>query len=185
MLLDLYGDGKNSLLFQSLATGFKEAHLQDKVMFEVVPADKVGQKFKDAVKDQYNAKFLDDADIIIRFAVPKDDASGQDDGQEEEVSSPEKPEEEKEETEEKVEVKDGDTEEKKTVKKTETVNEAETTATGAELDKKIIDTVERRLFQKDSPDKVELTKLDDYMDGYDVSFIKVSLKDDVSSSGGE
>ena len=69
MILNLYGvDG---LVFQTLASGFREAHLENKLKFEVVEAKKVGSKFKEAVKKAYNAKFLDDADMIIRFAEPK------------------------------------------------------------------------------------------------------------------
>lgn len=77
MLLNLYGD--SGLVFQVLATGFKEAHLQDKLKFEVVEVERVGQKFKDAVKKTYNAKFLDDADMVIRFAEPKADEPVEDD----------------------------------------------------------------------------------------------------------
>ena len=101
MLLNLYGD--EGLVFQTLATGFKEAHLQDKIKFDVVEAEKVGQKFKEAVKKAYNAKFLDDADMVIRFAIPSQ----------------------------------------------EPVEDTE---------------------------KIELSDLEGYLEGYDVSFIKVSLK---------
>jgi hypothetical protein len=66
MLINLYGS--KGLVFQTLATGFNEAHIQDKIKFDVVEADKVGSKFKEAVKKAYNAKFLDDADMVIRFA---------------------------------------------------------------------------------------------------------------------
>jgi len=157
MLLKQYGT--DGLVFQILATGFKEAHLQDSLKFEVVEADKVGAKFRDAVKEAYNAKFLDDADMVIRFAVPKKEApveepAGQsDDG---ENADPDK---------QPAENSDGDD-----------VKEAEVSATGADLKKKIIDTVARCLYQTDK-NKVELSDLDGFMDGYDVSFIKVSLKD--------
>ena len=170
MLLNLYGD--SGLVFQVLATGFKEAHLQDKLRFEVVEAEKVGQKFRDAVKKTYNAKFLDDADMVIRFAEPKVEEpaeepvgdeegengdSAQDDSTEEKTQTPEK----------------GDEGE---------VNEAETTASGAELKKKIIDTVKRCLYQQDS-DKIELSDLDGFIEGYNVSFIKVSFKSKDSAVG--
>ena len=66
MILDLYGE--RGLVFQVLATGFKEAHLQDKLKFDVVRTKDVGSKFKEAVKKLYNAKYLDDSDMVIRFA---------------------------------------------------------------------------------------------------------------------
>lgn len=166
MLLNLYGD--SGLVFQVLATGFKEAHLQDRLRFEVVEAEKVGQKFRDAVKKTYNAKFLDDADMVIRFAEPKveepvgDEEGGegdsvQADSSEEKTQTPEK---------------GGDGE----------VNEAKTTASGAELKKKIIDTVKRCLYQQDA-DKIELSDLDGLVEGYNVSFIKVSFKSKDSAGG--
>jgi len=161
MLISLYG--KNGLVFQTIAAGFKEGHLQDKLKFDVVEKDKVGAGFKEAVKKTYNAKFLDDADMVIRFAIPK-------------AAPVEEPEEEQPEgEEEKVEV---DVEEKPAEENPEAdVTEAETTAEGADLKKKIIDTVKRRLFQTDA-DKIELSDLDGYLEGYDVCFIKVSIKED-------
>lgn len=86
MLLNLYGD--NGLVFNILATGFKEAHLQDKLKFDVVEAEKVGAKFKEAVKKAYNAKFLDDADMVIRFAEPNQ-APASDDGSQDNAGSEE------------------------------------------------------------------------------------------------
>lgn len=198
MLVNLYGD--RGLVFQALATGFKEAHLQDKIKFEVVEADKVGSKFKEAVKKAYNAKFLDDADMVIRFAEPIQ-AQPEQGGEEEqspevddnaqkapeETTSPEenseqkpeeqKPEEEKPEGEkEQAPEENGEEGKDKDDKKKENVNEAETTATGTELKKKIIDTVKRCLFQDDES-KIELSDLQGFINGYNISFIKVSLKE--------
>lgn len=165
MFISLYG--KNGLVFQTIAAGFKEGHLQDKLKFDVVEKDKVGAGFKDAVKKTYNAKFLDDADMVIRFAIPK--ATPVEEPEEEQ------PKEEPPEEEEKVEV---DVEEQPAEENPEAdVKEAETTAEGADLKKKIIDTVKRRLFQTDA-DKIELSDLDGYLEGYDVCFIKVSIKED-------
>ena len=160
MLLNLYGE--NGLVFQVLATGFKEAHLQDKLKFDVVEVEKVGSKFKDAVKKAYNAKFLDDADMILRFAEKKVDEEQpeQDDENVEDNTT--------EDTEKTQTPEDGKSKEK--------VDEAETTASGAELKKKIIDTVKRCLYQDDA-EKIELSDLDGYLEGYTVSFIKVSLKE--------
>ena len=161
MLLNLYGDG---LVFQALATGFKEAHIQDRLKFEVVEAEKVGQKFKDAVKKAYNAKFLDDADMVIRFA----EQAQQEPEPEPEEKPEEKPEEAPEEKPE--ETPEGDSEE---------VSEAETTAQGADFRKKVINTVKRCLYVADA-DKVELYDLEDFLDGYKVYFLKVSIKDQES-----
>jgi hypothetical protein len=205
MLVNLYGD--RGLVFQTLATGFKEAHLQDKIKFDVVEADKVGSKFKEAVKEAYNAKFLDDADMIIRFAEPvqaQPEQGGEgeqppaegDNAQptpdettppeenveqkpeeqkpEKNAGAEEKPEEEKPES-EKEQAPEEKPEEKKDDKK-EKVNEAETTASGTDLKKKIVDTVKRCLFQDDES-KIELSDLQGFIDGYNVSFIKVSLKE--------
>lgn len=64
----------------------------------------------------------------------------------------------------------------------EAVNEAETNASGAELKKKIIDTVKRCLYQQDA-DKIELSDLDGFIEGHNVYFIKVSLKSKDSAGG--
>lgn len=168
MLLNLYGD--NGLVFNILATGFKEAHLQDKLKFDVVETEKVGAKFKEAVKKAYNAKFLDDADMIIRFAEPTQ-APTSDEGSQENTDSDETQDTGAEENAQDT----GDTEnaggseEKK-------VNEAESNATGVDLKKKIIDTVARCLYQEDK-NKIELSDLEGFIEGYNVSFVKVSLKE--------
>lgn len=102
--------------------------------------------------------------MVIRFAIPK-------------AAPVEEPDEEQPEGEEEENV-EVDVEEKPTGENPEAdVNEAETTAEGADLKKKIIDTVKRRLFQTDA-DKIELSDLDGYLEGYDVCFIKVSIKED-------
>lgn len=212
MLVNLYGD--RGLVFQALATGFTEAHIQDKIKFDVVEASKVGSKFKEAVKKAYNAKFLDDADMVIRFAEPiaaqpaPDEQNG---GAEEQTQPPEenagggeeqnpeppkeqKPEENPEEQKPEENPEEQKPEEKPEEQKPEEnaggeeqkpedgkdgkkkVNEAETTATGPDLKKKILDTVKRCLYQEDES-KIEISDLQGYMDGYNISFIKVSLKE--------
>lgn len=207
MLLNQYGT--DGLVFQILATGFKEAHLQDKLKFQVAEADKVGAKFKEAVKNAYNAKFLDDADMVIGFQIPKQEAPveqpNDEQGQEEQAqkdqapdnqpedngndanaegnkenAEPEKKEPEQngeEQSDKGDENQDQNKDDGKGDEKKEEVKEAETSATGADLKKKIIDTVARCLYQEDK-NKVELSDLDGYKDGYDVCFIKVSLKED-------
>ena len=175
MLINLYGD--KGLVFQTLASGFKEAHLQDKLKFDVVAADKVGADFKEAVKNAYNAKFLDDADMIIRFAEPVEQTTGpeedengeaktdgQENGSEQETADDEG-------KSEQAPSKEGSDDEKANV------SEAETTASGADLKKKVIDTIKRRLFISDADD-VELSDLDGFKEGYNVFFTKVSIKDD-------
>ena len=170
MIIDLYGE--KGLVFQVLATGFKEAHLQDKLKFDVVRTKDIGSKFKEAVKKLYNAKYLDDSDMVIRFAEivkhqeeePKDEETS--DEETKDVNTDE--------------VKSDSEEEKKDETSDETkeeVNEAETSASGADLKKKITDTVKRCLFQEDT-DKVELMDLEGYLEGYNVYFVKVSLKND-------
>lgn len=165
MLINLYGD--HGLIFQILATGFKEAHLQDKFKFEVVESEKVGSKFKEAVKKAYNAKFLDDADMVIRFAEanqsPTDDQQNQDDGQQTDGNK-----DDSKQTDDQQQGGDGG-------EKQADTNEAETSASGVDLKKKIVDTVKRCLFQEDA-EKIELVDLEGYLEGYNVSFIKVSLK---------
>lgn len=175
MILDLYGE--KGLVFQVLATGFKEAHLQDKLKFDVIRTKDVGSKFKEAVKKLYNAKYLDDSDMVIRFAEivkhqeeePKDEETS--DEETKDVNTDE--------------VKSDGEEEKKDENKEE-VNEAETSASGAGLKKKIADTVKRCLFQEDNDEdndkednnKVEIMGLEGYLEGYNVYFVKVSLKND-------
>lgn len=164
MLLNLYGD--EGLVFQTLATGFKEAHLQDKIKFDVVEAEKVGQKFKDAVKKAYNAKFLDDADMVIRFAIPSQEPVEQADGENQDSEGQDQGSDSENQNAEQQAAGDENKEE---------TNEAQTTNSVVELKKKIVDTVKRCLFQQDT-EKIELSDLEGYLEGYDVSFIKVSLK---------
>ena len=168
MLLNLYGD--NGLVFNILATGFKEAHLQDKLKFDVVETEKVGAKFKEAVKKAYNAKFLDDADMVIRFAEPK--APTSDEGSQENTDSDETQDTGAEENAQDT----GDTENAGGSEEKKEVNEAESNATGVDLKKKIIDTVARCLYQEDK-NKIELSDLEDFIEGYNISFVKVSLKE--------
>ena len=226
MIVDLFGVKG---LFTSLITrGFVESHLKDKLKFEVVPKDDVGQKFKDAVKKEFNANFLDDSDFIVRFAIPKvekdpeedNEETDQDKDQEEEKDventddSKEESKDNKEEVNESVKVQDlsksvglqtigskkqsspkkakcvKETEKKSDKKscdknsddkagkkenKKEDIEEAETTATGAELKKKIIENIKRTMHSDD--DQIELNDLPDYMEGYDVCFVKIGLND--------
>ena len=226
MIVDLFGVKG---LFTSLITrGFVESHLKDKLKFEVVPKDDVGQKFKDAVKKEFNANFLDDSDFIVRFAIPKaekdpeEDNEETDQGEENDVEnkddSKEDSEDDKEEVNESVKVQDlsksvglqaigskkqsspkkvkcvketerksdkkscdknsddkADKKENKKENKKEDIEEAETTATGAELKKKIIENIKRTMHSDD--DQIELNDLPDYMEGYDVCFVKIGLND--------
>ena len=204
MIVDLFGVKG---LFTSLITrGFVESHLKDKLKFEVVPKDDVGQKFKDAVKKEFNANFLDDSDFIVRFAIPKVEKDPEEDN--EETDQEEK---DQEEVNESIKVQDlsksvglqtigakkSSTKKQKCVKETEKksdkkedkksedkgskntdgdkedIEEAETTATGAELKKKIIENIKRTLHSDD--DNIELSDLPDYMEGYDVCFVKIGL----------
>lgn len=226
MIVDLFGVKG---LFTSLITrGFVESHLKDKLKFEVVPKDDVGQKFKDAVKKEFNANFLDDSDFIVRFAIPKvekdpeEDNEETDQGEENDVEnkddSKEDSEDDKEEVNESVKVQDlsksvglqaigskkqsspkkakcvketekkpdkkscdknsddkADKKENKKENKKEDIEEAETTATGAELKKKIIENIKRTMHSDD--DQIELNDLPGYMEGYDVCFVKIGLND--------
>lgn len=90
MLVNLYGN--YGLIFQSLATGFNEAHAENNLKFSVVKKDDLDANFTEAVKKAYNAKFLDDADAIIRFAEPVQAQPEQ--GQEEQGGQEEPPPEE-------------------------------------------------------------------------------------------
>ena len=234
MIVDLFGVKG---LFTSLITrGFVESHLKDKLKFEVVPKDDVGQKFKDAVKKEFNANFLDDSDFIVRFAIPKEEKDPEEDNeevdkeedkdQEEEKDvenkddSKEDSEDDKEEVNESVKVQDlsksvglqaigskkqsspkkakcvKETEKKSDKKscdknsddkadkkenKKEDIEEAETTATGAELKKKVIENIKRTMHSND--DQIELNDLPGYMEGYDVCFIKIGLNDKNKKKG--
>ena len=104
----------------------------------------------------------DDEDLEVK---PEDDLETL---ETEDEKPEEKPEDEK---------KEDKKEEKKDDKK-EKVNESSnsSSATGTDLKKKIIDTVKRCLFQEDES-KIELSDLQGFIDGYNVSFIKVSLKE--------
>ena len=220
MIVDLFGVKG---LFTSLITrGFVESHLKDKLKFEVVPKDDVGQKFKDAVKKEFNTNFLDDSDFIVRFAIPKvekdpeedNEETDQEDNDQEEKDTEKKDDQEEkdqEEVNESIKVQDlsksvglqtigakkSSTKKAKCVKETEKksdkkedkksedkgskntdgdkedIEEAETTATGAELKKKIIENIKRTLHSDD--DNIELNDLPDYMEGYDVCFVKIGL----------
>lgn len=65
MILDL-----EAMFYDMLGNSFVTSHLEKKIKFDVVKSDKVGSKFKEAVKKEYNAKFLDDSEYVIRFAEP-------------------------------------------------------------------------------------------------------------------
>ena len=63
MIIDI-----NAMLFDRIAADAITAHLDKKIKFDVIEASKVGSKFKKAVKDEYSASHLNDADYVIRFA---------------------------------------------------------------------------------------------------------------------
>lgn len=270
--LELYGD--NGIIFNSVAKAFREAHLEKSVKFEATDVKDLSEKFKNAVKDQYDAKHLDDASAVLIFYENQKQPAEQEDGKEEttpennsaEDSStektpppddnstedtpppendkgegekkeepPAKEDEKEDEKEDKGEKKEEDKEKKKVdesfveidteiptwaakvtgavnsacgfsdcdkeyTKKAllatlislcggefglceclnlakkymngKTVAEAEMTATGTDLQKKILDTVKRVMFS----DELEISPLNDYMDK-NVSFIKLPIKE--------
>ena len=273
--LELYGD--NGIIFNSVAKAFREAHLEKSVKFEATDVKDLSEKFKNAVKDQYDAKHLDDASAVLIFYENKTQPAEQENGKEEntpennsaEDSSTEKtpppdegkteettppddnsteetppPEKDKGEGEKKEEPpakdngekKEEDKDKKKKVDESlveidteiptwaakvtgavnsacgfsncdkeytkkallatlislcggeselceclnsakkymngKTVAEAEMTATGTDLQKKILDTVKRVMFS----DELEISPLNDYMDK-NVSFIKLPIKE--------
>lgn len=102
MILKLDGDGS---IREMLKKGFKEAHLEDKISFDVVSVDDLGEGFKKAVKEKYNAKYLDDADLVIRCFEPSAPAAtpAEETPAEETPPEKEKPAEENPSTEEKPE----------------------------------------------------------------------------------
>lgn len=186
MILNLYGN--DGLVFNALATGFTEAHLQDSFKFDVVRVDDVGSKFKEAVKKEFSAKFLDDSDMVIRFAIPEvakpeEDATEEEPAEEEETTE-EQPEETSDDADKEEE---SDTEEKDTEPAEEETEEEdseeddekkqtlkESTTSENDISQKIIKTVKRCLFVKET-DTIEISDLPGFMDGYKVSFIKISL----------
>lgn len=194
MILNLYGN--EGLIFNTLAVGFTEAHLQDSFKFDVVSVDDVGSKFKDAVKKEFTAKFLDDSDMVIRFAIPSvakpeeededetdaEDIDAEDIDDEKETKEEEPKEEEEEEDTAETEEDEKDSEDKsededeseKDDEKNQTLKESTTSEN--DISQKILKTVKRCLFVKDT-DMVEISELPDFMDGYRVLFIKVSMTD--------
>ena len=183
MILNLYGN--NGLVFNTLATGFTEAHLQDSFKFDVVKVDDVGSNFKDAVKKEFSAKFLDDSDMVIRFAIPtatppeEEETEGDEESAEEETPAEETSDdtEEKEEADAEEEApaeeeEKSDDEEEEEEEKKQTLKES-TTAEN-DVTQNIIKTVKRCLFIKDT-ETVEISDLPDFMEGYRVAFIKISL----------
>lgn len=73
MLIDF-----KTLVYDMLYKNFKVAHLDTKVKFDVTGTDGVGNKFREAVKKEYNAKFLDDSEYVIGFKEPLADESKED-----------------------------------------------------------------------------------------------------------
>lgn len=149
MLIDF-----KTLLYDMLYKNFKIAHLDTKVKFDVTDTDGIGVKFKDAVKKEYTAKFLDDSEYIIGFMEPlaaqdKDEEEPEDEEPgEEEVDddaeydgAEDGPEGDETEDGEGDEDEDGGkkVEESEVEKLTSSMlkSEAETTATGEELKAKI------------------------------------------------
>ena len=188
MILNLYGN--DGLIFNALATGFTEAHLKDSFKFDVVKVDDVGSKFKEAVKKEYSAKFLDDSDMVIRFAIPQQNQMDEEEPEEEETeetseeekteetseegddTEEETPAEEEETTEEPAEEEKSDEEDEEDDKKKQTLKEANQIET--DMTNKIIKTIKRCLFIADT-ENVELSDLNDFIEGYRVAFVKVSL----------
>jgi cobalamin biosynthesis protein CobT len=186
MILNLYGN--DGLVFNTLATGFTEAHLQDSFKFDVVKVDDVGSKFKDAVKKEFSAKFLDDSDMVIRFAIPtatppeEEETEGDEESTEEETPA----EETSDDTEENEDNEEADAEEEAPAEEEEKSDDEdeeedekkqtlkESTTAENDVTQKIIKTVKRCLFVKDT-ETVEISDLPDFMEGYKVAFIKISL----------
>lgn len=145
-------EGRKGLIFQTLLQGLKEAHKAGTGGYkvEVQKKDEVDSKFLNAVKKEYSAKFIDDADYLIKVAIPKEEPAPEEpvtesksSGDGEEGSRGDSP--------------NGETEEISKLKET------------------IIETVQRRLFIPET-DKVEFFDLNDFKkEGYAVGFFKVSL----------
>jgi hypothetical protein len=151
MLQNLYGNG--GLIFQTITTGLTEAHVpESKVRVQVLKTDEVDAKFKNRVKEQYNAKYLDDSDAVIRFFISNQQAPAPDQGGQN--------------SEEQAQQGGQDS---------GNLNEAEMTATGGALKDKIIETVQRCLFIEDKQ-SIELNDLSGYFSNGDACFIKMSFE---------
>lgn len=145
-------EGRKGLIFQTLLQGLKEAHKAGTGGYkvEVQKKDEVDSKFLNAVKKEYSAKFIDDADYLIKVAIPKEEPA------------PEEPVTESKSGEDGEEGSRGDS------------PNGETEET-SKLKETIIETVQRRLFIPET-DKVEFFDLNDFKkEGYAVGFFKVSL----------
>lgn len=105
MVISLY-NGKDvnaepdlGLIQNLVSRGFVEGQYPPgKVKMNVVKADSVGEKFKNAVKKAKNAQYLNDADLVLVFQAPKSQAPEEEfsekisdagDGEEIEVSAKE------------------------------------------------------------------------------------------------
>ena len=170
MVLNL--NGNRGILFQNIATRFTEAHIPSNVKFEVVSTDKLDAKFKEAVKKAYSAKFLDDADSIARFIykveAPEETPPEETSPEDEKTQAPEDGSEQAPE--------EGDGKEQVA----ESGDESAENGGDAELKKKIINAVGRVIFEED-PNKIEVSDLDGYMDGYKVMFTKFSFGENTTT----
>lgn len=175
MLIDF-----KTLVYDMLYKNFKIAHLDTKIKFDVSDTEGVGNKFREAVKKEYNAKFLDDSDYVIGFKEPLQDETKEEEPEDEEES--ENTEEDSEEADDGDEnSEDGDSEED--VKESEIKNlttkmlktEAETKATGDDLKAKIRKSIAYTFGIEDNG-KVDIYDLPDFLEGFNVFFTKLSLK---------
>lgn len=78
-----------NLIYRGLLEG---QFTPEKVKLEVVKADQAGEKFKNAVKKAKNAKYLDDAEILLVFQSPQnapteEEPEGEPEGEPEETPS--------------------------------------------------------------------------------------------------
>lgn len=74
-----------NLIYRGLLEG---QFTPEKVKLEVVKADQAGEKFKNAVKKAKNAKYLDDAEILLVFQSPQNaPTEGEPEGEQEETPS--------------------------------------------------------------------------------------------------
>lgn len=150
-------EGRKGFIFQTLLQGLKEAHKAGTGGYkvEVQKKDEVDSKFLNAVKKEYSAKFIDDADYLIKVAIPKEEPAPEEPTPEEPVTESKNSENGEEGS--RGDSPNGETEETSKLKET------------------IIETVQRRLFIPET-DKVEFFDLNDFKkEGYAVGFFKVSL----------
>lgn len=180
MLIDF-----KTLVYDMLYKNFRVAHLDTKVKFDVTDTDGVGNKFREAVKKEYTAKFLDDSEYVIGFKEPIADENKE----EKEPEDEEKPENTEDDSSEEDDAEDIDDGEEGSEENEEDVNEsevktltskmlkteAETKATGDDLKAKIRKSI-AYTFGIEDHGKVDMYDLPDFLDGFNVFFTKLSLK---------